>query len=408
MKQNIFVILTLIGISLIYLSCNKDNEFSNAPSNTEMIDPNSDIIDLNKLKMPHFATAEDFKSTIEKAKNLTGQEYLEWESGYGIKTIYGDYTRALIELDKITKWDQYLLFRKKWRGKVILSPEKDSVITCYPRKLGYVSKTSTKFLNDNLVYNIGNKTYLYFGNKIIVFNKKYRISNNILNRIISTKNKLEEYEYFTFPRILTNSSIKFRSFSDENSPIDHSPFINEDIPFAKECSDDENPAGVDCRHRLMRSHLTDVFVLYIVDIGSNQFELAIEQDYWVDHYRKIWSAIFGFRWYHNDVDESKMNGDIDGQVYVTVDPPNSPPYYFNLGSLDMSFDRTSSDVDRDAVGVINYYGINYAHHPEWISGVYIDYTQGSGSDIVHYYSKEKLGWLCDYKVIELKCDISFP
>ena len=379
----------MIGIGVFYMSCNKDQELTDTNIST-----NTDIIDFNKIKMPRFNTVNEFKNTIETVKNLEGQDYLDWEKQYGFKTIYGDYVRASMEMDTITSWNSYLKFRDKWEGKVKFPVERNDLISCLPRYFGYISKTQTKIMNDNLGYEIQGKYYLIFDNKIIIFRKAYKIPISTLKMIVSSKKKINQYDYDIFPKFVNSGKLTLR-FNDENSPIDHSPFINDPIPAAGFCEDDYNPDGYLCRHRLMRSHLTNIFVLYIFEISNNTYEMAIEQDYWVDFYRKI-----GYGWYHNDVDLIEMGGNITGKTYLVF----QDNYQEYLGDIDMHFDDYAEDADRLATGIINVYGFSLKEG-NTITGVifYIDDNKRAW-----YSGTERLGDYCDNEHVELECTIPYP
>ncbi len=84
MKLKFLLLLAFIGISLFFVSCDKETGL------TDTLTTDSETIDLSKINIPRFNTVKEFKNTLEKVKNLEGQVYLDWEKQYGTRTIYGD------------------------------------------------------------------------------------------------------------------------------------------------------------------------------------------------------------------------------------------------------------------------------------------------------------------------------
>ncbi len=303
-----------------------------------------------------------------------------------------------MEMDTITTWNSYLEFRERWKGLVKFPSKTDSLVSCLPRYYGYISKLQTKIFNDNMGYKIDNKTYIIYKNSIILFKEDYKITTKGLDLIVSSNKKIKEFDYKIFPKKITNTNLESR-FSDNNSPIDHSPYINDPIPAYDFCSDswDDDPDTYYCRERLMRSHLTDIFALYVIETGEegNSYEIAFEQDYWVDFYRNI-----GGSWFHNDVDLIEMWGNITGKAYLYIDYQS---YY--LGSIDMQFETYAENDDRLGIGIVNYFGFSLNENSTLNSYDIRIYP----NKLASYFGGETLSnYWCNGEHVELECNIFYP
>ena len=370
MKLKFFVFLTLLGISLVYLSCNKDDS-----------ETYPDTIDLRTLNMPHFGTVKEYVNTFDKVKDLNGQEYLDLEKHYGIKTVYGDYTRARMELNKIDTWDKYLQFRAKWDGIVDFPALGQKKIECFPKYLGEISGVDLKLVSNNLSFKIGNYYYFYRGEYTVIVKKNNMIIDLKLDYIIKNRDKVYEQGYLVVERKINKGDIELRS---------------------GECTERINPPGYLCREREMDAGLYNEWFEFFIENGYYKY-FVVANAYETSHRNVGGVWVLNYANLHFD---GVLTGKYDICMHIPSDDPMMPSSISTVAEnlpYQLPFNRTDNtwfmeQYSRDLL-------LGYPIGDKFGSSIFVcSFTNNNDNEPVDFTLDEHLGWPCSYDV-HLECTL---